>query len=113
MESRRILSFMIAILIGIAAGLAVGWFIKPLPVRATTPDSLRADYKADYVLMTAEIYAQEASAPLAERRLAPLGADSSLRAIQEAILTGRGLNYSQGDILTMARLAQALSGSKP
>ena len=40
------------------------------------PDTLRADYKADYVLMTAEAYRTEQDPGLAARRLAVFGSKS-------------------------------------
>ena len=42
--------------LGIGLGLLYGWVIDPADFFDLTPDTLRADYKADYVLMTAEAY---------------------------------------------------------
>jgi hypothetical protein len=48
----RWLTFLLAIAIGAAAGLYYGWVINPIRYIDAAPDSLRSDYKADYVLMT-------------------------------------------------------------
>ena len=50
MTSRWIL-FIFAILVGAGLGLLYGWVINPVDYVDTTPDTLRIDYKTDYVLM--------------------------------------------------------------
>jgi hypothetical protein len=37
-----------------ARGLLYGWMVNPVRYVNTTPDTLRADYQLDYVLMVAE-----------------------------------------------------------
>ena len=59
MKPIRWLFIFIALLIGIGAGLAYGWVIDPVEFFDLTPDTLTADYKTDYVLMTAEAYRLE------------------------------------------------------
>lgn len=56
MKSNRWLFIVAALIAGIALGLAYGWVIDPVDFFDLTPDTLRADYKADYVLMVAEAY---------------------------------------------------------
>jgi hypothetical protein len=69
----RWLKFLLAIALGAAAGMFYGWVISPVEYIDTTPDSLREDYKTDYVLMVAEAYQAEADLGGAARRLAVLG----------------------------------------
>ena len=45
-----------ALAVGIGMGLAYGWLVDPVDFFDLSPDTLRADYKTDYVLMTAEAY---------------------------------------------------------
>ena len=45
--------FFLSIALGLAAGLYYGWVINPVEYVNTTPDTLRVDYQADYVLMVA------------------------------------------------------------
>jgi hypothetical protein len=109
---RRLLWFTIMVFIGAVLGVFYGWVINPVRYVDTAPVSLRQDYKADYALMAAEIYTQENSLPLATVRLERLGASSALRAVQEAILVGQQLGYSQRDMELLAKLSEALSVSK-
>jgi len=69
----RWIKFLIAIGLGAAGGLLYGWVINPVEYVDIAPDSLRQDYKADYVLMVAEAYQVEDDLSLAVRRLALLG----------------------------------------
>ena len=52
----RWIKFFIVIALGLAAGLIYGWAISPVEYTNTTPDTLRADYRSDYVLMVAEVF---------------------------------------------------------
>ena len=83
---------LIACLLGAAAGIFYGWVINPVKFVDTTPASLRADYRTDYVLMVAEAYHANPDEALARQRLAILGTESaasiSLAAVQEAQRAG-------------------------
>ena len=109
----RLLWFLLSIAVGVALGLAYGWLVKPAGYGGTQPANLRADYKADYVLMVAEVYQKEGSQALAAHRLTELGSDSPIRIVQEAILTARQLQYSQRDMDSLANLAQAMQNWAP
>lgn len=103
----RLLGFLFTLAIGLGLGLYLGWGILAAQPNDTSPDTLRADYRADYVLMVAEIYQHEGDPDAAIQRLALLG-ESPLRRVQEAILTAQQLGYARQDIETLARLFQAL-----
>lgn len=114
MRAQRILWFLIAIAVGLAAGLLAGWvFFPPANSGVTAPDSLRSDYKADYVLMTAEIYAQDDNLDDAAARLQFLGSDQPLQYVQIAILTGQDLGYTQADMQALVNLFTALQSWTP
>jgi hypothetical protein len=68
----RWIGFIIAILVGVALGLGYGWIVSPVHYVDTSPDTLRVDYRTDYVLMVAEAYKNEIDPGLAVRRLALL-----------------------------------------
>jgi hypothetical protein len=108
MRSRRFLFFLISILVGLGIGLLYGWVINPPPYANLTPDSLRADYKADYVLMVAEIYNKDANLPQALRRLSQLENLPPARVVAAALLTASDLNYDPADLKIMAKLSQDL-----
>jgi hypothetical protein len=65
--------FLITVILGGAAGLFYGWRVNPVEYVDITPDSLRVDYKTDFVLMVAESYQVDHNLGLAVRRLALLG----------------------------------------
>jgi len=105
--SRRVW-FFVVILVGIGLGLAYGWIINPVKYVDTSPDTLRADYKTDYVLMVAEAYHKDNDVSLAVRRLAFLGNTSPLELVQQSIVLAGQAGYSSQDVGSMVALAQVL-----
>lgn len=111
MRSKRIIWFLIMIFIGLAGGLAYGWFINPVKYVDTLPETLRADYKADYVLMVAEIYQMDRNVGGAELRLSFLGKLPPESYVVEGIRTASEIGYSDQDIDLLRDLAQAVAGA--
>jgi hypothetical protein len=108
----RFFWFLISIFLGVVVGLVYGWMINPVTYVNTTPDNMRSDYKADYVLMVAEIFQTEQNLPMATRRLDLLGGDSPTKSVQRAILSAQELGYNSRDLEMLGRLSLALqSGS--
>jgi hypothetical protein len=108
MRTVRIILFLIAILVGIAAGLYYAWVVNPGTPAAGALPSLRQDYRTDYVLMVAETYQAEGDLALAAARLSALGAEPPVRLVQQAILAASDLNYGVQDVQSLAKLSQAL-----
>ncbi len=108
MRLKRFILFFGMIALGIGAGLVYGWAINPAKYDITPPDTLRADYKADYVLMVAEIYHSDHNLPAAIQRLTFFGNQTALQAVNAAILTGQQIGYAQDDLRLMTDLTQAL-----
>ena len=104
---------LLAGLAGIAAGLVYGWVINPVKFVDTTPASLRADFRTDYVLMVAESFHAEPDAELAGRRLAIFGADSAAEIALAALGNAQEAGYSQPDVGLLQDLARALQASQP
>jgi hypothetical protein len=127
----RWIRFIVMIAIGVGIGLLYGWVIEPVRYVDTAPDSLRLDYKTDYVLMVAEAYQVEHDLNLAVQRLSLLGgapAESTNTAIAfaqnpelppssamhalliriGAIEPLRSERYAQVDIQIMQVLAESL-----
>ena len=98
----------LALLAGIGIGIAYGWYVNPVDYFNTTPDTLRADYKADYVLMTAEAYQAEQDPGLAARRLAIFGTKSASAIAAEGLAYARSNGFSDGEIVSMQELVTAL-----
>ena len=113
MRFRRFLLFLIVIAIGAGIGLAIGWMVIPPPYANLKPDTLRYDYKADYVLMIAEVYRKDNNLASAVRRLTVLEDQPAERVVAQALVSARDLNYAQADIQTLAYLAAALQHSLP
>ena len=98
----------LALAVGIGIGLAYGWIIDPVDFFDLTPDTLRADYKADYVLMTAEAYQVEQDPALADRRLAIFGTKSPYAIAADGLAYARATGFSDSDITLMQELVTAL-----
>ena len=108
MTSRRWLFIILALVVGTGIGLAYGWIIDPVDFFDLTPDTLRADYKADYVLMTAEAYQVEQDPGLAARRLAIFGAKSPSAIAADGLAYARANGFSDSDTALMQELVTAL-----
>jgi hypothetical protein len=108
MKASNLFLILFALLLGVSAGLAYGWFIDPVDFYDLTPDTLRADYKTDYVLMTAEAYRVEQDAGIAARRLAIFGVQSPSAIATEALVYARANGFPESDIAILQELVTAL-----
>lgn len=109
----RWILFLIVVLLGGALGLVYGWVVNPVEYVDTTPDSLRADFKADYVLMVAESYHANGDVALAARRLALLGGPNLTETVREAMVFGGQAGYAEDDLALLAQLASDLQTWDP
>jgi hypothetical protein len=102
-----LLGILIALLLGLGAGLAYAWIISPLNLTNSSPDLLRADFKDQYRSVVAASYAVTGNLPRAQARLSQLGDDNPIEALnaqaQRAAASG---GFAQADQL--AALAFAL-----
>jgi len=89
-------------------GLAYGWYIDPIDFFDLTPDTLRADYKADYVLMTAEAFRFEQDPGLAARRLAIFGAQSPSSIAADGLDYARANGFADSDIVLIQEMVTSL-----
>jgi hypothetical protein len=105
--------FLLTIAIGAAAGLYYGWVINPIRYVDAAPAVLRADYKADYVLMTAEAYRADGDMELALERLALLGGASPAESVALATVFAVKAGYGEADLALMQSLADAIHGAGP
>ena len=108
MKSNRWLFIILVLIIGAGMGLAYGWVLDPVDFFDLTPDTLRADYKTDYVLMTAEAYRIEQDPGLAARRLAIFGSQSPSTIASEALTYARTNGFPDSDIALLQELVTAL-----
>lgn len=108
---RRWIFFLFSILLGVGIGLFFGWVVQPIEFTNTTYSSLRADFRTDYVLMTAETYTLEQSPPAALRRLTALSDTSALEQIRQAILFAEQAGYNDRDLEKLRSLQSALEAA--
>jgi hypothetical protein len=99
---------LLALIVGIGIGLGYGWVIDPVDYFDLTPDTLRSDYKADYVLMTAEAYRVEQDPGLAARRLAIFGSQSPSAIAANGLEYARANGFADSDIVLIQELVTAL-----
>lgn len=104
----RWIKFLIAILVGIAAGLFYAWIISPVEYSNTTPDALDMQFKTDYVLMAAEAYRREGDLGLAVQRLARLGNPVPADMVRQAVTFAQKAGYNESDLTLMRALGDAL-----
>lgn len=98
---------------GIGAGLLYGWVIDPVDFVDLSPETLRADYRADYILMVAEAYQAEKDADLAARRLAIFGSAPPAGIAEEALQFGPSAGFSASELTAIEDLVTALRAWQP
>jgi hypothetical protein len=108
MSTTRWVFIILALLFGVGIGIAYGWYIDPVDYFDLPPDTLRADYKADYVLMTAEAYRSEQDPGLAARRLAIFGTKSPSAIAADGLEYARANGFSDTEITLIQELVTAL-----
>jgi len=104
MRISRLIGFLIAIFLGVAGGLVLGWRYLPSEVTTTDLQDLRADYQADYVLMVAEVYATDGNLENALALLKEINPDNPLRVVQEGLLNAQQMGYETWEMRYMADL---------
>lgn len=109
----RWMRFLIMIIIGAALGLVYGWVVDPVEYVDTTPDTLRQDYKTDFVLMVAEMYQADQDIDLAVQRLRFLGDEPPRGLVQDAIVFAAEVGYPVSDLNRLQALYERLQTYLP
>ena len=110
---KRWLWIFLAAALGIGLGLLYGWVIDPVDFVDLSPDTLRADYRADYILMVAEAYQSEDDLDLAARRLAIFGSDPPAGIAAQALQFGPLAGFSPSEMTALEGLVAALRAWQP
>ncbi len=113
MSPQRWLYFILAVLSGVGLGLLYGRVISPVEYVDTTLDTLSPDYRADFVLMTAEIYQADQDIEAAARQIARLGSQPPAEIAAGALDYARQIGYHPGDIALLENLVAALQAWQP
>jgi len=109
----RWLKFLIALALGVAAGLVYGWVVSPVQYVDTAPESLRADYRADYVLMAAEVYHVDHDLDAAARRLTIFGSTPPAGIATQALTYAFQNKFPDADLRLLQELSAALQTWQP
>jgi hypothetical protein len=104
---------LIGLVIGLAIGFVYGWVFKPVNYIDTSPNSLREDYRAEYVLMVSEAYASDGDFDLALVRLAALGPQPPLDIVQGSLDYAIDNNFDRRDLDSLNQLAIQLRSLLP
>jgi hypothetical protein len=103
----------LGLLLGAAIGLIYGWVIRPVEQTGIAPQSLKQEYRVDYVLMVAETYADDQELEQARVRLASLGPDNPINYVLEAINYGVEQAFAYEDLQILNRLVIDLRNNPP
>jgi hypothetical protein len=110
-RARRFIFFFTAILLGFGIGVVYGWVVNPVIYRNTGMETLRLDYKTDYVLMVSELYQTEGDVVMALARLAYFEEASHLAFVTTAIKYAEDHNYAAEDLELMWQMASAIDNA--
>lgn len=112
MRRASLLPFALSCVIGLAGGLYYAWQIDPVEYVDNAPDTLRTDFKADYLALIAAAFASSEDLPRAQTRL-DLFSDPdparTLAALAQQRLAG---GHSESEARALAQLASVL-GEQP
>ncbi len=101
---------LLGIVLGVALGLYYSWIVNPVEYVDTAPDSLRQDFKNDYLALIAAAYASSGDLVRAKARLAlfpDLDAAATLGSLaQQRMAAGR----PESEVAALAQLAEDLQG---
>ena len=109
----RIIKIILPIVIGASLGLLYGWRFDPIEYVEVTPEILRLDYRADYVLTVAEAFSAELDEDTAAKRLALLGDNSPAQISLEALEYARGQAFDPDEIGLLEKLSTSMQTYTP
>jgi hypothetical protein len=104
----RYILFGAVILAGLVAGLYYGWELSPVDFGAGGIETLREDFKADYVLMVAEAYRSEQNIEEAMAALRLFPDSNPLHLVDAAITFAVEQDFNPQDIARLNALLAAL-----
>ena len=69
---KRLAFFLGGIVLGVGLAVLIGWVLLPLQQQEVSPDSMRDDYRVEYVRLVAVAYRADGDLVVAEQRLCEL-----------------------------------------
>jgi hypothetical protein len=113
MTRTAFLNLLGGLLIGLAASLFYTWQVNPVKYVDVSPDTLRADYKTDYVVMIAHAYAADSNLDLARARLATLKLAGPGQFVADTAVQQIAAGAPLDDLRALNSLATALGAVPP
>lgn len=104
----RLSRFLVGLIAGLLVGLGYAWLIQPVTYYDTAPDSLRQDFRTDYVLMAAQSYQADGDLRTAIVRLAALGPQDPARIVEQASAYAEANDFAAADREALRQLADDL-----
>jgi len=109
---RRAASALFGLAVGLGLGLLYAWMISPIQYTDTTPNSLRADYQADYIQLVARSFAIDNDLERARARLTAIGEAGSAQSVTALAQRTAASGGEVETVRSLAALAAAL-GARP
>jgi len=109
----RYIFFIFMIALGAIFGVFYAKEVNPVSIVDAPPDTLRQDFKTDYVLMVAEVYSLEQDPALAARQLALLGSKTPETIVNEALRFALDQGYPASDLVLIRDLSVVMSTWNP
>ncbi|MFV1859781.1 MAG: hypothetical protein ACC647_10610 [Anaerolineales bacterium] len=104
----KLAPLILGLVFGALIAVVYGWLVRPVEYIDTSPDSLRIDFRTDYVLMVAESFASDQDLTLAQVRLAALGPQAPDDYVTQAIDYALEHSFSRADLERLNALAIVL-----
>jgi hypothetical protein len=105
---RKIIFILIALAVGIGAGLLVGWYVWPVTYTESAPTRMRQDWKDEAIWMAAQAFAYDRDLEAAQVRLHSLGSDDLGTLVLGRAEKAIAQDLPAKHITSLARLAAAL-----
>jgi hypothetical protein len=105
---KRFLLLLAGTVAGVILGAWYGWSVSPVTYTQTSPDQLRVEFRADYVLMVAESYAADHDLGQAALQLSRLGQADLAGLVRQVAEAYEAAGYPEGDCARLSELARDL-----
>ena len=110
---KRLVCFLGGIVLGVGLAVLIGWVLLPLQQQDVSPDSMRDDYRAEYVRLVAVAYRAEGDLVVAEQRLRELDGTPFTAPLVDLAEAWIDAGRSPDVVAPLAELAQALGVEIP
>jgi hypothetical protein len=108
---KRFVLLLVGTVVGVLAGVWYGWSVSPVTYTEISPDQLRTEFQADYVLMVAETYAVDHDLGEAAVRLSRLGQADLAGLVRRIADAYEAAGFPEADCTLLLNLAHDLEHS--